>query len=61
MANYTSPQLNSQQLEEQSSPEDTRLQRTAANGVRSLDNNSRKLRGGYFILNGHGNTVTLSF
>jgi hypothetical protein len=62
MTDYSSPQLNIQQLEEQWSPEDTRLQRTADNGmkVRSLNNNSRKLRGGYFILNGHGNAVTLS-
>jgi hypothetical protein len=63
MANYTSPQLNIQQLENEWSPEDTRIQRTAANGmkVRSLDNNSRKLRGGFFLLNRHGNAVTLSF
>jgi hypothetical protein len=66
MANYTTPQLNIQHLEEQCwSPEDdTRLQRTPAAKemkVRSLDNNSRKLRGGTFILNGHVNAVTLSF
>jgi hypothetical protein len=64
MVDFTSPQLNIQYLEEEwSTPEDTRLRRTSpAKGmkVRRFDNNRRKLRGGYFLLNGQGNAVTLS-
>ncbi|CAB9531210.1 expressed unknown protein [Seminavis robusta] len=55
MSNCASPQINFQQVKEQ--------WRTATNGmkVRSLANNSRRLCGGFFVLNEHGNAATLGF
>ena len=66
MSNITSaasPQINLQHVKASWSPEDLRIQRTAAIGykVYSLDNNSRKLVGGIFILNSYGNAATLGF
>lgn len=63
MSKCASPQVNFQQVKEQWSPENLRLHRTATNGmkVRSLANNSRRLCGGFFVLNEHGNAATLGF
>lgn len=58
-----SPQINLQHVKASWDPEALRLQRTAAKGykVHSLDDNSRKLVGGIFILNSYGNAATLGF
>lgn len=63
MSNCVSPQINFQEVKEQWIPENLRLQRTATDGmkVRSLANNSRRLCGGFFVLNGYGNAATLGF